>query len=320
MPEPAAAAAANAIRQVEIGEPREWRGLTVFPLTTAADSPEPAYDMFGMAAAAGTFVITEVSEGGSVGQLRAVNTGMRPVLLLDGEEVVGAKQNRIINLTVLVAAGTTVELPVSCVEQGRWSMQSRAFAEAGRTMFARGRARKMRDVTVSMRASGRAVADQGAVWNDVASYLSETGTHSPTAAMSEGFETSREDVEACVASLAAGAGEVGAVFAVGGRVAGVELFDSPAAWQAATPKILRSYAVEARSAATDTVTEGAVRTFLASLCAAPATEHPAVGAGTQVRVDDSAHTGAALVHDGRAIHVMGFHVAPPPSHGDPPGS
>jgi hypothetical protein len=87
----------------------------------------------------------------SVGQPRAVNDGVRPVLLLDGEEVIGAKQNRIINLTVLVAAGTTVQLPVSCVEQGRWSMQSLRFAEAGRTMFASGRARKMRDVTASLR-------------------------------------------------------------------------------------------------------------------------------------------------------------------------
>jgi hypothetical protein len=38
----------------------------------------------------------------------------------DGEQLVGAKQNRILNMTVLVAAETEVTIPVSCVERGRW--------------------------------------------------------------------------------------------------------------------------------------------------------------------------------------------------------
>jgi hypothetical protein len=45
-----------------------------------------------------------VSEGGSVPHLLFINDAMRPVLLLDGEELVGAKQNRVLNLTVLAAA------------------------------------------------------------------------------------------------------------------------------------------------------------------------------------------------------------------------
>ena len=43
------------------------------------------------------------------------------VLLYDGEELVGAKQNRILNVSVLVEAKSTLTIPVSCVEQGRWS-------------------------------------------------------------------------------------------------------------------------------------------------------------------------------------------------------
>jgi hypothetical protein len=46
-------------------------------------------------------------------------------LLLDGEQLVGAKQNRIPNMIVLVAAQTEVTIPVSCVEQGRWGYQAR---------------------------------------------------------------------------------------------------------------------------------------------------------------------------------------------------
>jgi hypothetical protein len=42
------------------------------------------------------------------------------VLIVDGEELVGAKQNRVVNLTILVPAQQTVVIPVTCVEQGRW--------------------------------------------------------------------------------------------------------------------------------------------------------------------------------------------------------
>ena len=42
------------------------------------------------------------------------------VLLFEGEEVLGAQQNRTFDLSALIAAGQRVETAVSCVEQGRW--------------------------------------------------------------------------------------------------------------------------------------------------------------------------------------------------------
>ncbi len=48
--------------------------------------------------------ITEVGKCGSVPDLRVANLGHLPLLLLDGEQLVGARQNRILNMTVLVAA------------------------------------------------------------------------------------------------------------------------------------------------------------------------------------------------------------------------
>ena len=43
-------------------------------------------------------------------------------------EPIGAKQNRVANLTLLISAATTTTIPVSCVEQDRWSFQSDEFA------------------------------------------------------------------------------------------------------------------------------------------------------------------------------------------------
>jgi ADP-ribosyl-[dinitrogen reductase] hydrolase len=302
----ASAAFATCIRAVTVGEPITWHGLTVFPLL-ATEPRAPEYDMFGFARDAGGFQLTEVSEGGIVGQLRAQNARERPVLLLDGEEVTGAKQNRIINLTILVPAHATLDIPVSCVEQGRWSLKSKAFSDTGRTMFARGRARKMRDVTASLRTRGSAEADQGAVWEAVAEELHAADAVSGTAAMSAIFEKKAGDVESFVAAFAPLPLQVGAVFGVGGTVAGAELFDSHQAYAASAAKIVRGYGIELRAAAMGApVTEQAAVDFLDRLCATTPTEHATAGAGRQLRVDDAGIIGAALVHDDRVIHLTAF--------------
>jgi hypothetical protein len=48
--------------------------------------------------------ITEVDEEGPVPDLKVANLGNLSLRLLDCEQLVGAKQNRILNMTVLVAA------------------------------------------------------------------------------------------------------------------------------------------------------------------------------------------------------------------------
>ena len=56
------------------------------------------------------------------------------VLLYEGEEVLGAQQNRTFDVSVLVPAGASVRVPVSCVEHGRWesARHDEAFRPARR--------------------------------------------------------------------------------------------------------------------------------------------------------------------------------------------
>jgi hypothetical protein len=108
--------------------------------------------------------VTEVSEAGSVPFLTVANGADRPLLLLDGEELIGAKQNRILNTTVLVGAHTEVTIPVSCVEQGRWGYRGRQFRPGDASLYASLRARKAAHVSQSVRAGRGHRADQGEVW------------------------------------------------------------------------------------------------------------------------------------------------------------
>ena len=59
---------------LSIGSPTSWEGLTVYPLLRPT-APEPFYDTLSEAIRGGTLHISEVSESGSVPELRVVNDG-----------------------------------------------------------------------------------------------------------------------------------------------------------------------------------------------------------------------------------------------------
>jgi hypothetical protein len=121
-----------------------------------------------------------VSEAGTVPTLRLTNTAERLVLLLDGEELIGAKQNRVLNTTVLVAAGARLTIPVSCVEQGRWAYASRRFAAGDSTLYASLRAQKAAQVTRSLRMKGKHASDQGEIWARLSLKAADHEVQSPT--------------------------------------------------------------------------------------------------------------------------------------------
>src|ERR671937_2837604 len=117
--------------RLQLGEPIEHRGIVIAPLFPRVD-PKADYVTLEEALPLG-FRVTEVDASGAVPELLAVNPLDKPVLLYDGEELLGAKQNRILNVTVLVAPKRETRIPVSCVEQGRWHARSASFEPAPHT-------------------------------------------------------------------------------------------------------------------------------------------------------------------------------------------
>ncbi len=112
-----------ALPKLRVGDPLRHEALSVFPLFSETTGGVD-YRLSDAALADESLLVEEVSEGGSVSDLLVENKGDLRVLFLEGEELVGAKQNRILNTSVLVAAHTKIKIPVSCVEQGRWGYKS----------------------------------------------------------------------------------------------------------------------------------------------------------------------------------------------------
>src|SRR5512135_117193 len=229
---------------LHIGPPIGAANLTMFPLLAPEESPA-GYATLDEALAAGTVRVTEVSESGRVPELTIVNDGATAVLVLDGEELVGAKQNRIVNLTILVPPHTRLPLPVSCVEAGRWHHRSRAFAAAGRTHYACARAMKVEQVSASMRSSGERHADQSAIWHDISLKSQRMAAQSPTSAAAAMYEKSRDELDAFHSKMQALPLQVGALFTINDVVVGLELFDAASTWRKSMRKIVESYGLDA---------------------------------------------------------------------------
>ena len=304
----------DALQHVTFGSLSEFNRLGVLPLMAREDRPA-GYATLDEAMARGWMKITEVTEAGHVPELKVENSGDTAVLIVDGEELVGAKQNRVVNLTMLIPARKTMVIPVSCVESGRWRHTSREFASAPRVQYAEGRAAKMQNVTASLRSNSSRRSNQGEVWNLIAEKASRLDAPSPTSAMSSMYEVHGGSIDEFVKAFTPGERQVGAVFFINGRVAGLELFDAASTWRAISPKLVRSYAIDAidrpRTEAATPSPESA-KAFCTALASSPGSTFPATGMGDDVRLTGVHVMGAALVAEGRAMHVSGFplHAAP----------
>jgi len=295
---------------LEVGDPVSAANLTMFPLLLP-EEVEPAYLTLDEALAGGFASVTEVSESGSVPELLVNNRAPQPILILDGEELVGAKQNRIVNLSILVPARETLHIPVSCVEAGRWVRRSREFAAAGRAHYAAGRAKKLAQVSLSLHSTGTRAADQGEVWCDIDAKAERMKAKSVTSAAAALYEKAHRHLEEFQERLDVVPRQAGAIFTINGVVAGVDLFDSPATWRKSMRKLVQSYGLDAldstRGPAPDARPQP--KKFLKAVQAAPLERFKAIGLGEDVRINGKEVAGGALAVDGKLIHLVAFPAA-----------
>lgn len=171
------------LAHLKVGDGVFFDRVVVFPALAGngADREALGCRTLGEAIAAGWVEVTE-RPAAAVPKLVLRNRGRTMVLVLDGEEIVGGRQNRIRNASFLVAAGSEVVIPVTCVEHGRWRDVSPRFAPGEASFFSLKR-EKHAQVTANLRATGRMAADQPAVWASLAERQAEAGVHSDTGTM-----------------------------------------------------------------------------------------------------------------------------------------
>ncbi|MHB0868506.1 MAG: ARPP-1 family domain-containing protein [Chloroflexota bacterium] len=291
---------------LKVGDGVSVDRMTLFPIFGQAESPI-RYRVLSEALADGSVEVRE-RPSATVPELWLVNRSDAMALVLDGEEVVGGRQNRIVNASFLIGAKSEVAIPVSCVEHGRWHDVAPSFDSGEATYFSL-RREKEQQVRENLRATGRAVADQGAVWDAIAAKQRETRTRSATGAMNDVYREKAKELSDYERALPRVEGAVGMAVALNGRMAGADLFDQPATAGKLWQKLVRSYAMDALDGEkAEPVARERAERLLKRLVGARAESFPSIGLGQDLRLEGDRAVGSALVFEGIVVHLGVFRI------------
>ena len=175
-------------------------------------------------------------EHSTVNTLIVKNNSVTPLLLVDGEEIIGGDQNRIVNATILIAPNSEEKIPVNCTEHGRWAYKSE-FKQS--EYMANYRTRSAKEKAVRANMSG-----QQAVWDSIEDLEMSRSFSSPTQAMSESYENLKVDLDEFISNFKAVDGQTGAVIIIDGEIKGFELFLNSQIYHEYHEKILKSYLID----------------------------------------------------------------------------
>lgn len=298
------------LRAVMLG-PEQRHGNLAIRALLADQEVAAVYLTLDEALAQGGFTITEIGAAGQVPALQVINNLEQRVLLLDGEELVGAKQNRVLNLTILLAPKSVTTIPVSCIERGRWSYNSRNFRSPQRAMSAALRKKKARSVSFCIRNFGSYQSDQGEIWEEIEAKFARAGIQpSPTQALSDLCEVRQDRSNDYLQHFSPCDRQLGLAAFIDGALAGVELLGRYDTLQRLYDKLVGSYILDAletaqRGVAAATASD-LLADFLEEAAAAIPERRPSVALGWDFRLESSTVLGAGLEFEDQILQLSLF--------------
>jgi hypothetical protein len=289
--------------------PRRVGRIDLVPLIAREPLALPAYQLLEDALRGGHTSITEVGEAGVVGEVLVKHGAGAPLLILDGEEIIGAKQNRTFNGSFVVMPGAEVKLPVCCVEQGRWHRSTMSFGTAARTVAPSIRAEKVRKTAGTLIREGSYRSDQSAVWDSVAQYSSKGTVRSHTQSLFDTMAPQVASTRAAVEALPILPAQIGLAAVANGKLLGADLFGSPELYAKVHTKVALGLASELPDVHDDALDSASACNIVADALDAAfgaddGTERRAPGRGSTLVVESISVVATALVDEGRLVHSV----------------
>jgi hypothetical protein len=225
--------------KLDFNSAEELNGFSLVPMV--GDVEMVSYLLLSEAVKTGKFVITEVSRNGTVPFLEAENMLNEKVLLLLSEEIVGGKQNRVFNVDILVPEKSRIEIPVSCVEQGRWSRRTDVFEDSGRKIDFNVKAEMISELATSRKARSKYRPSQSGVWQSVDESLCFLEVDSDTRAAYDAYLAKKDELEQFFEGIKPLKDQVGVAVFFKGNLLGIDYLAPAEKFAAYFRKILSSY-------------------------------------------------------------------------------
>ena len=293
----------TAIKEATIGKPKTRLGTTIYPIFLPDNSPKD------IKIATDELIVSEL-ESASVPQIQVHNPTDSPLLIPAGKVLSGGRQTRTVNVSILVAPGSTIIIPVSCVEAGRWHGQQR-FTDSKRLPSRMVRMEQHRSVARNVKNFKSKNSDQGAVWNSIDQELSMRNLNSATKNFlyaDESLDGESDRFSAVKELLKEGPEpqQNGIVIAQGNEVVSVEMFASPDALKSSYEALIRSAILDSPIKKVSPPREEQVQEFLDQVSAAESTEAEGVGLGTEYHIENDKFVAHALAYEGKFLHANAF--------------
>lgn len=258
--------------------------------------------------------IKEISESGSVNTIFVLNKSDNYVFLMDGDVLIGAKQNRVLNTSVLLEPNSKTEIPVSCVEAGRWSYRSSRFRYSDFTIAPKIRYEKAKDVKESLEKNKGFMADQHKVWKEVFYSSRKMDVYSDTSDFSEIFEKRKIYFDDFLKSFRLNSDSNGVAIFIRKKLLSIDVFNRRDIYSKYFTKIIKGAAIEAYKLEDDveslTPAEANYKVvdFFDKYDSIKKSTHKSIGVGIEKRFENKYITGFELEYLGNLIHLAAIQL------------
>jgi len=299
------------LRNLGLGRAQAIEPYTIYPVCLG-EPPDPGPGLLLAHQAIGAELLEILEKGeGEVQELLALNKGKAPVVILEGETLVGCKQNRVVARSVILGKGKKVPIPVGCMEQGRWSWRSERFGTGAMRMSPSVRRSTSEEVRAAKRQHApRATVDQSRLWDDVGTTLDEAAVASGTSDYHAFIEERGDTARQRSRPLKRQPGQVGVLVMAGDTFLGLELVGHPDTWDELADRTLPAFLLdtawtEEKPRAQKTRRKDALA-WLERIQKAHPTLTPGLGLGKEIDIEDGGLAGSGLWHKNQVVHLAVF--------------
>jgi hypothetical protein len=302
-------------KEIKVGQPISNEDVTVVPLFGKIDD-DCKYMGCGEALDKELLKVQEISESGSVSTLTATNRAEKPVFIISGQGLKGAKQDRIVNVSIIINIRETINVPVSCVEAGRWNYSKDNVFRKSNVAAPQVRYSLHKSVNKNVKTQKNFGSDQNEIWGSVHKVAEERCVESETSCLNDvydNYETRLKDFSEKIKYPDKSCGL--AVFN-GSKLVSVDYFGHPELMKANWNDIVRSVAL----GAVDTLNKPAVRKhgplkvdqeikkFLDGIAESAVSPEKSPGKGQYVRSQSKKHEAGLLIDDDKLVHLSGYKI------------
>ena len=159
----------------------------------------------------------------NVEKVKLKNNSVSPLILLDGEEIAGSLQNRIVAQTMIIPPKSEMEIPVNCSEKGRNEYKSE-FQYSDYIANSNTRRKKAYNKNNPL---------QEVVWNSIDDLETDKNTSSKTKALRDSYEKNKYDIDSYLKHFKMENNQIGVICIVENKV-GIEIFNNHSSYESSS--------------------------------------------------------------------------------------